>query len=151
MGTSLGRVDCAASCNDGRTVLLPEVMGTLLSHQGQPELRGNFQPTERKLVDGTLFYLLTTPELLGGAPRERQSGRRKPGGFWDETDRLQIWLSAYWLLFYLLIAFESQHLWGGIKYSCLFMQQLVTDGEHAPDVGLGVYSGEETPYNRFIL
>ena len=71
-----------------RTVLFPVVMGTLLSHQGQPKLRGNFQPTERKLVDGTLFYPLTTPDLLGGAPRERQSGERKPGGFWDETDRL---------------------------------------------------------------
>lgn len=77
MGTNLRRVDCTASCNDGRTELLPVVMGTLLSHQGQPELRGNFQPTEIKLVEGTLFYSFTTPHLLGGAPRERQSGGPK--------------------------------------------------------------------------
>jgi hypothetical protein len=74
MGTSLGRVDCATSCNDGRAELLPVVMGIFLSHQGQPELRGDFQPTEMKLVEGTLFYSFTTPDLLGGAPRERQSG-----------------------------------------------------------------------------
>lgn len=57
--------------------MLPVMMGKLLSHQGQPKIRGNFQPTERKLVASTLLYSFTVSDLLGGAPRERHEWRMK--------------------------------------------------------------------------
>lgn len=122
---------------EGWTALLPVVMGTLLSHQGQPELRGNFQPEERKPVEGgvRLFHYtwFSWVEHLRRGRVEDESP--VASGMTEIGDcRAGSWLTS--LLFSLLMIFESQHLWGGIKYNCLFMQQLVIGGKYAPDVGL---------------
>lgn len=129
---------------EGWTALLPVVMGTLLSHQGQPELRGNFQPAERKLVEGgALLFHYTWLSWVEHPGRGRVEDESPVASGMTETGdrRAGSWLTS--LLFYLLVIFELQHLWGGFKYNCLFMQQLVIDGKHAPDVGLWASSEEE--------
>lgn len=92
-------------------MLLPVSMGKLFSHHGQPKIRGNFWPAERRLVGNTQLYSFTVYDILGMALRERQSGGGSPDGPWNGTDidcRSGSGLTSF--LICLLIMSESQHL-----------------------------------------